>query len=366
MEQSNNTDPVDQLRQYIEGSLKSGVTPNEVQAQLQKSGWPQTTIDQAFAAHQNQVIPTTQPSLPPRGRIKTGWILFKESWQIIRNDETIFRFVIMSAIFSFIFFVIYLVALIAGHNIFTVKTTVYNGSSNSSQYSLTPLGLLITVIYYIIAYFVVNLYTAGLVANVLDRFKGQKQAYRVYMKLAWSKAGKLFVFSTIEATIGLLLRLIAERSRILGRIVASLLGFVWSIVRLFVVPIIVDQDESPIPAIKDSTKLLIATWGENIVGRVSMSGALFLIALLIMLPVAIVLFFVGALIAGVYGAIGAGAIVVLMFLVFVVISNAAESVLNVSLYYYAKYNQLPPVYSPELLNSVFIHKNSKNKLLNKL
>ena len=384
--QSNDDKFIEQLKNYIQQQMRSGLQPDEINAQLHQAGWADELIKRAFQSVQNQVMPNAvtaahftppaqnspapqasvqqpiQPSGPivKRGRIKTGWLLFKESLKVLKSDKMLTRYVFMNAVFSILLVIIYAIALGVGGKHFSTSTTV-NGTTN---FNLTPLGYILTFVYYILAYFIFNLYMAGLAANVLDMFSGNKKDYGYYMKKARSKAGPLFVFSLIEATIGLLLRAIAERSRLLGRIVIAIIGAAWSVSRLFVVPIIVSSDENPIEAIKDSTKLLISTWGENIVGRVSMGGAVFLLTFAIFIPIAVIVLAISGGIGGSAGIFVGGFIFLVCLLIYSLIIATASNILNTTLFYYAKFRQIPPVFDADLLNSVFIHKKERKSKAN--
>jgi len=360
----NGSSKVDQLKNNIQQQLHAGLTPNEISQHLKTAGWSEEDINSAFKAVQGQVVPNTGvvsggpaaqvPNDPKRGRIKTGWLLFKQSIKVLRSDKMLVRYVIMSLLVSIVAAIIYAVVLIAGRHTFITKTV----SGNTTNFSLAPAGYLPTFVFYILEFFVVNLYGAALAANVLDLFHGTKQPYNVYIKKAWSKAGTLFVFSVIEATVGLILRAIAERSKILGRIIVWIIGAAWSLARIFVVPIIVSSDENAFQAVKESTQLLVATWGENIVGRVSLGGVIFLIELAL-IPIFIILFVILGSVAGGVGIFIGAVIFIITVLVFSIVTSAASSVLNTALFYYAKNKQVPAAFDPGLLSSVFIHKKQR-------
>jgi len=354
-----NPDPMQEvakLAAYVYQQLNAGLHPDEIAAQLRASGWPEPYVTQAFASVQSQVVPSAAGATPlnaqtvKRGRTKTGWLLFKQSMKIIRTNESLVRYVIMSAVMGIGLAIIFGIIFLVGSNTLLVKTVDSAGTTN---YSASPAGYVVVFIYYVLAYFIVNLYAAGLVANTIDIFHGQSKPYKEYMKLARSKAGTLFMFSVIEATIGMILRAIAERSRLLGRIIVWIVGAAWSIARLFVIPVIVTTDESAVSSIKTSTLLLKATWGENIIGRLGFGIATFLIYLLLFV-IAIPVVIATAALGGVIGAAVGVSLVVVAFLVVTIFFSAASSVLNTALFYYAQYKQVPAAYDPELMNSVFV------------
>jgi uncharacterized protein DUF6159 len=363
---------LEQLAAYVQQQLHAGLQPNEVAGQLRQAGWPDSDIHDVFQKAQASIMPTTavsnatqqtvvnqtNPSEPSRGRIRTGWLLFKQSIRVLKSDKTLTKYLVASTCYSIVLLLIFAMIFLLGHHTFSTSTMT---AENTTHYNLTPLGYVLVLIYYVIAYFIVNYYSAGLAANVLDLFKGQKKQYSDYMQVARSKAGTLFAFSLIEATIGMVLRAIAERSKLLGRIIINIVGAAWSIARLFVVPVIITTDDNALKAIKDSTKLLASTWGENIVGRVSLGTIIFLIDLVILLPLSIILLIVGGTVGGGVGVVIAIIIVLLLVLVFSIVASTASSVLNVALFYYAQNKQIPAAFDANLINS-FIHKKQRRGL----
>jgi hypothetical protein len=368
------------LKSYIQTQLSSGFQPNEIAAQLRGAGWPEENIQQAFRLMQAQIMPSPVPAvaapvtaslssptqspmseMPKRGRTKSGWLLFKQSLRVIKTNKGLTRYIIVSAILGLVLTIIFAVIIWLGHNIFLTNST----SNDSNNVGLKPLGYLAIFIYYVLAYFITNLYSAGLAANVLDLFQGNSKPYKEYMRRAWSKGLTLFIFSVMEATIGLILRVIVERSKLLGRLVAWILGALWSIARLFVIPIIVSSDVSAPGAIKQSTILLKNTWGENIVSRASFGLGVFLIYLLILIPVTIGLLILGAVLGGFLGAMIGLLLVIIIFIGFSIIVSAASSVLNTALFYYAQYKQIPAAFDADLINNAFVNRKKSRGLLSR-
>ena len=381
----------DQLRDYIKQQLHTGLNPNEIRTQLQQAGWQDNLINSAFLLVQNDVVPNTEQSPEmqnqaidtqqptqqeaetpivqlgetnsqpqpaatiTRGRFRTGWLLFKQSLRLLKNNKKLTRYMFMSFLVGLILTIVYAVIFIVGKHVLLQTST----TSRSSYSSLKPAGYVVAFLYYILAYFVINIYSAGLVANVIDLFHGQSHDYTHYMKMAWSKSGTLFVFSFIEASIGLILRVIAERSKLLGRIIALIIGALWSLARLFVIPVIVTSDDNAFKSIRRSTKLLISTWGENLVGRVSFGAVTIILFIVVLIPISLVFIFLASLIGHVIGGLISIAFIALLFMAFSILMTTASNVLNTALFYFAQYRQIPAAFDAELINSVFISRKRK-------
>src|SRR5438045_1322603 len=74
-------------------------------------------------------------------------------------------------------------------------------------------------------------------------------------------------WAILSATIGLILRVIEDRSEKIGQIVSGLLGAAWTLVSFLVVPILVIENKNPFTALKESTVMLKKTWGERLAGN---------------------------------------------------------------------------------------------------
>ena len=214
---------------------------------------------------------------------------------------------------------------------------------------------------YVVIYFLINYYAAGLSANILDIFRGKRRPYGAYMAAARAKTGPILMFSVIDASVGMFLRYVVERVRIVGWILSWILGVIWSLSTMFVLPTIMDSDKGAVDSIKHSMRLFKQTWGENITAKVTVNTPLallnFSLAFLIFTP----LVWFAAMAAG-----EAGFIAVLLFIIFIEVSLAilgsfANSVVNMALYYYATYHQVPPAFSKDMLDHVFIERKHLRK-----
>lgn len=350
--------------------MRAGQSPDEIAGQLRSAGWPEDAIHQGFYAVQSAVLPSDVPSQTAhhqansgqphangerRGRIRTGWQLFKQSWHVLRGNPGLLRYLYMTALWTAVIFVI----LFGVYWLLDQRTYDDTGHTNGLGYVVLFLG-------YLVFSFIVNLYAAGLTANVFDIFQGQRKSYHDYMRTAWSKAGPIFVYSLISSTVGILLQWIAERIRFVGWIIAWLLGTLWSLGTLFVIPIIVaDPHPSGVRAIKQSVGFFKHTWGEDIVTKITVNGPLFLLNLaviaamiLAMIPMVIVF--------GVVGFIIVFVLYILAILTLSVIGSFANSLINIALYYYATTHTVPPAFSEDLLNQVFVKRSKKGLFGRKL
>jgi len=370
---------IQQLQDYIRQQYRSGLQPNEIAQQLQTVGWPAEVIQQAFAVVQAEMVPNSYAQPNPaanasatsqtgsevpaangkkRGRIRTGWQLFKISFGILRGNKYLLRYLLLTVLSVVAVLIVFIIVFLLGHNVFFPKN-YYGGNG------MSVLGYIVTFVYYVSIYFSINFFAAALAANILDIFKGQRQPYQQYLRAAWSRAGTIFFFSIISATVGFILNYVVERIRYIGWILSWILGTAWSLGTMFVLPILMNDPRVSAPgSIKQSVKFFKATWGESVTAKVSVNGPLALINLAVFALACIF-----CVVSFVYGWWPLGIFWMFVYWAFaitlIIIGSFANNILNVALFYYANYHRVPPAFNAELLNSVFI-KRKRSRLGKKL
>ncbi len=347
------------LQDYIRNQLASGQTPDTVHEQVLGAGWPADEVQNAFYAVQAALLPTTminpvaqnlsaQTPLAAgqrKGRIRTGWALFKSSLSILNGNRYLLRYLLMTGVWA------------TGITAVFIVLYVYFGSSfydNDYTSDFNPIGYAFVALDYVLVYFFINLYAAGLTANVLDIFRGQRKPYAEYMRIARSKAWAIFVYSVIESIVGLFLRYVVERIRFVGWILSWLLGTMWSLGTLFVIPIIVSSERpSGFKEIGQSIGFFKRTWGENITAKASVNVPIGLLQIALAFGFVLLIWPVAASGSAVLFWILFWGYFILAFIL-AVIGSFANSLLNIALYFFATEGKTPPAFSIEMLNQVFI------------
>jgi hypothetical protein len=165
----------------------------------------------------------------------------------------------------------------------------HNVNQLTSQ-RLTDMGRAPTFYDCLVQYFVIFFFNAALVGAAMIRLDGGTPTLSDGLRLAASKWVSILGYAAIAATVGMVLRAIAERVGFLGRIVTGLLGAGWTIATFLVVPVLVARDVGPVDAVKESALILKRTWGENLVGQAGLGVAFALVQfLVVVLGVALVL-----------------------------------------------------------------------------
>jgi len=278
-----------------------------------------------------------------------SWKITKMSFQVINQDRELIWFALLSFIFSTMFSVSMIVPSI-------LPAIMNNGISSTSlevyQYVLifaTYLGLA----------FIATFFNVCVVYTTKVRFQGGNATFGESLKFAFSKTGLIFQWSLIAATVGLLLRLLdtlGERLGKIGQIVVgilvSLLGMTWSIITIFVVPVLVYEGLGPIDAIKKSTAVIKKTWGESLIKYIGLGLISFITYVII-----VILF--GALsvaLANQFGIVGllfGAGIGLVILLLSVLIFGVASTIFNTALYVYATAGEVETGFDRQLMEQAF-------------
>ncbi len=271
------------------------------------------------------------------GKFKASRIVVKESWAVLKQDKEIMLFPIISSIFTTIIFLILAAVfyfLIIGGNLESLDSATGN--------VIFYVGLLI---YYLIIFFIINFFQAGLFIIVQARFTGGNLSFKDGINGAKKFAGKIFIWSLINATVGVVLRVIADKAKIVGQIISAVLGAAWQILTYFSLPSLIIGNTTIKGSFKESAAIIRKTWGETLI--VNFGVGLFF-GLMIMAVFVIGLIIV-ILIPSIYVAIPIGVIIVAGIIILSIISTTLGSIFKLALYNYAKNGVVPQAFSPEIV-----------------
>ena len=172
------------------------------------------------------------------------------------------------------------------------------------------------------------------------RLKGGNPTLSDGFRIASQRLGKIVGYALISATVGMILRALSERSGLLGRIIISIISFVWSVATFLVVPVLVMEDIGPVDAVKRSAELLKKTWGEQLVANAGMG----LVFTLLMIGIIVI----GGIITAAVSSFSNGLALLLVIVIVValialgLISSALGGIYQAALYRYATEGPLTP------------------------
>ena len=255
-------------------------------------------------------------------RLRIGWQLTKVSLGILRKEKGLIVLPFLSLLLTGAAWLVFLISIF----FFTATPT------NPFGYWLFYVGL--AIVYYV-TFFVSIYFNAAVMGAAMIRLNGGDPTISDGLKVANQNLKRIAGWALVSATVGLVLRAIAERFGVFGRIVAGFAGVAWGIATYLVVPVLIFEKIGPWAAVKRSGSLLRKTWGEAAGGYLTL-GAIFV---LLALP-AILFFIVGGLVGGIVGLIVAGAVAVVYWLILGLLGAAAQSILVTALYRYATTGKL--------------------------
>lgn len=276
------------------------------------------------------------------GRIGRGWRLAKDSWRVLRSDRSLALFPVV----GFLGAAVSLVILLA--------PGVVVGAVIDAWWPVVPFALVA-----LYASTFATIYAGvGLAAAAAQVMDGGQVTVRDGLAAARERRGVIARWALVQATVGLLLNLLRTAlesgntaTRIVGDILAGLIGAAWSVATFFVVPLLAFERIGPGDALKRSIALVKERWGEGVVGSASIGGVVFLVGVL---PAA-ALIVLGVLVAGSVPAAGVVLVVVgaLVLLVASVVGNALSAIFRVALYRFASGQGSAPGFSDTDLDAAF-------------
>lgn len=261
-----------------------------------------------------------------------------ECWQVLKQDKSLLVFPLISGICCLLLLASFAVPLYAtgnwrppGHDATTQRQVAYYGTLFA---------------FYVCNYFIVVFFNAAIVACAASRMGGGNPTIGDGLRAATSRLPVIAGWALVSATVGLILRIIEDRSEKIGQIVAGLLGMAWTVVSFLVVPILVVENKGPIAALQDSTALLKKTWGEQLVGNFSFGMIFFLLAI----P-AIGLIILGVAAGSASVLILCAGLAVIYLIVLALVQSALQAIFQTALYLYARDGQVPAGFHADVLGT---------------
>ena len=341
------------LLDYISAQTKTGFSKDEIRQSLINNGWDGADVDTAL----NGMTPTPQNTVPPApagisreeaavavkkmGKFKGSWALFTQSLRLLKQDKEVVLFPILSAVILMIVSTIVVVSVwLSG---------LVDSSGEEAVITNMPVFYGVVFIYYVISYFILTYFRVGLTAVVYERINGGDIGFKEGMARATNIGGKIFVWSVLAATVGLVLKIISDRSKLLGKLAASLLGAAWAIVTMFIAPTLLLDNVSVWQSVKNSGAVFKKTWGETLILNISLS-----IVSRILVFGTIILFGILAITSvslgfGVISLLVLGILYVFTVIITSIIFTSLSEIFKVALYSYARFGVIAEGFSPEFI-----------------
>ncbi len=280
---------------------------------------------------------------PKIGKWKASKIIVKESFNVLMQDKEVMWFPVMSAITTLLAAIILIATgyfVIFNGNIESVDLESNKTLSNVVIYS-------VLFICYLVGFFITNFFQAGLYLVVQSRFNGVNIGFKDGINEAKKHINKIFVWSLISATVGLVLQIIADKFKLVGRIIASVFGAAWNILTFFSLPALIIGKTTIKESFNESATIIRKTWGETII--VNLGVTLFF---------SVITFLVFALFIGLIVIVPTVGMIIpvgILFVIYViamsVVSSTLGQIFKLVLYNYAKTGNIPAGFSADIVQA---------------
>lgn len=276
-------------------------------------------------------------------RLANSWALAKQSWAVLKTDKELAAIPVVSFVFTVV-----VVAAMGGMMWFSVRE-VTDLRTGDTSLQPTPVTYVVGAVGYLLITFIVTFFAAVLVSGAHQRLTGGNPTLGSAFSQASGRIGKIFAWSMLTGTVGLILQALKERFGFLGDIVVNLVGAAWDIVTWLAVPVVIVEGTGPIESLKRSAHLFKQTWGENLAAQAGF-GILGFVAVLPAILVAVVL---GAALPTSMGVIIGVAIAVVWIAVVSVILSALNGIFRTALYLYATGTPTEGFFDQQVLAGAF-------------
>lgn len=281
------------------------------------------------------------------GTFQRSWDITKLSFNVISQDKELLLFPLFASIFSIAF----IIAM-------AVPSVMLNFVDTQA---MGVLGYGLIFIIYLGIAFIATFFNVCVVYTIKTRFEGGNATFFESIRFAFSRLHLIFSWALVAATVGLILRIIdnlAERLGVIGEIIVkiltSILGAVWSIITIFVVPTMVYEGLGPFPSIKRSVEVLKKTWGESLIRYYGLGMVQFLFMVIVIIIGGALGFFTMT-ISPIGGLVILG-IAFIALLAIILIFTVANSVFNTALFVYANTGKVPGGFNQDTLQGAFTQK----------
>lgn len=201
----------------------------------------------------------------------TSWSLIKSSAHVLKADKELLVFPIISGI---------CVLLLSA--VFFVPMLLVGYFGRVADQGLKIVDFLILFLFYLLQYLIIFFSNTALVGAAMIRIRGGDPTVKDGWRIAYDRFVPIFYYALIAATVGMLLSMVKNRGNNIGKVVTSMIGFVWNVATFLVVPVLAVEDVGPVEAIKRSVAYLKKTWGEQLVGTFSI-GAIFNLLIIVLI-----------------------------------------------------------------------------------
>jgi len=208
-----------------------------------------------------------------------SWKLLASSFQIIGRQPKLLLFPLVTFVCTVVivlFFIAPAALLPTGHALSQPehweaalhRLVAFDPAEGATRHgSLTGVGYAYVVGLYLTSMFVATFFNVAFYNEIIKALAGGQVSLRAGLRFACSRLRAILLWSLFAGAVGLIIKTLEERFGWVGRWIMRLVGVVWSVASVFVIPIIVrEESANPFTLLRTSAATLKKTWGESLIG----------------------------------------------------------------------------------------------------
>jgi len=282
--------------------------------------------------------------------LRRSYHIFRESLSVLMKDTELLIFPLLSGIFT----ILALGSMIFGG----VITGFFQKWAASGDHSLQGnlMGYAALFVWYFVSWFIVLFFNVAIIHCAKMRLDGGDPTVADGFRASMQHIGRIAAWALISATVGIILRVIADRAKFLGKLMASLLGAAWAIATYFIVPVMIFERRSLKDSVKQSTDLIRKTWGESLIA----AGGIGAFTMILVLP-SLAMPLVGLAIS-LEAFLGGLLAMVVYWIGLAIVTSALSGIFRTALYLYAAEGRTPEGFNADYVEHAFAPKGGKASL----
>jgi len=301
-------------------------------------------------------------------KFERSWQLFKTSLDVIWRDKKLLLFPILTTLFTIILVALFLMPVAfertgysytsaqhwqaVGHSLYVTDGTQNWGATHSGRFSIRgvrPLAAGYFAVLYFATMFCATFFNVAFYQQILNALAGQAVSIMDGLRFAISKWKAILLWTLFAGAVGYIIKMLEQRFGWIGQWIMKLIGAAWSVACVFVIPVIITEQETsnPLVMLKKSALTLKQTWGESLIGYAGLGFGNAIIAVLSLVwlggtvAVSMALHF--------YWMIAVAVVLWLAALIFwSYVMNVASQIFRCALFLYASQGTMPHPYTQEM------------------
>src|SRR5262249_19196702 len=208
------------------------------------------------------------------------WEMLQQSCAVLRRQKTLVLLPILSGLLCLVVAATFVAPFLAFPDLTKQLLNAAEQANDQDQWQTRALWLGGTFLLYFANYLVIVYFNTALASCAIVHFKGGDVTLGDGLSAATRRLPQIAAWALLAATVGMVLRVIEDKSDKIGQFVVGLLGLAWTAATYLVVPVLAVEGVGPFTAVKRSVQLLRHAWGEGVVGNFGLG----VIGFLLMLP----------------------------------------------------------------------------------